>query len=429
MLTAGTIVGEKYEILRPLESGGMGDVYEAVQKDLARPVAIKLLRAELSDEPSLFLRFRREAETAASLGHPNIVQILEYRNEPGEEPMLVMEKLEGRSLRHLLEAEGTLAPPRAVFIAIQILSALAAAHKAKIIHRDVKPGNVFILKTLAVPDFVKVLDFGIAKVSVEGAVPITDLGQILGTASYMAPEQAKGIMIDGRADLFAVGGILFQAITGKRPREIGTAGLIDVGRMPCARVLDVAPHIDPRLAAVIDRALSLDRDHRDPDAETMAAALEPFASGRPSAPAPPPVRLSRPSAPLPMRAPSRWSPWMYAPPVLVAGFAAVIVVAVLALGYRRNAEEAELLGGPPVHCRPPATCTQLVKVGSKERAYCTGQSAPRSGDVVFVERSGTAHAVVFVARASDGTARVSDSRGGAAKSVASSTVLGSYCAP
>ena len=277
MVDPDTLLGGKYVIVRPLGSGGMGEVYEAIQKDLSRPVAIKLLRVEVASDPAMFLRFRREAEAAASLGHPNIVQVLDFRNEPGEPPMLVMEKLEGRSLRDLLADPGPLAPARAVFIAVQILSALAAAHDANIVHRDVKPANVFILKTLAVRDFVKVLDFGIAKFLDPGARGLTDLGQIVGTVSYMAPEQARGLPVDGRADVFAVGAILFQAISGKRPRTLGPAGIFEAGTMPCLKLHDVAPFVDPRLAAVVDRALALDRNERFPTARAMATALAPFA--------------------------------------------------------------------------------------------------------------------------------------------------------
>jgi eukaryotic-like serine/threonine-protein kinase len=267
----------KYVIVGRLESGGMGDVYDAWQKDLSRPVAIKLLRAEIVGDPAMFLRFRREAEAAASLGHPNIVRVLDFRNDPGEQPMLIMEKLEGRSLRSLLAEEKTLVPQRATFIGLQILSALAAAHDANIVHRDVKPGNVFILKTFAVRDFVKVLDFGIAKVlEPSGGAVLTELGQVLGTASYMAPEQARGVQVDGRADLFSVGGILFEALSGRRPRELGKTALVDVATKPCLKLLAVAPLVDPQLAAVIDRALALDRNARFPSAAAMAAALAPF---------------------------------------------------------------------------------------------------------------------------------------------------------
>ena len=279
VLRPETILYGKYVIRGPLESGGMGDVYDAWQIDLSRAVAIKVLRGDLVPDESSFVRFRREAEAAASLGHPNIVQIFDFRNEAGEQPILVMEKLEGRSLRALLAGVGTLAPPRAVFIALQILSALGAAHDAKIVHRDVKPANVFVLSTFAVRDFVKVLDFGVAKVlGGDGFLPaLTALGQVVGTASYMAPEQAKGLEVDGRADLFAVGVILFEALSGKRPRTLGPAMLHDAGTMPCLLLRDVLPSVDPRLAAVVDRALALDRQARFPSAKTMAEALAPFA--------------------------------------------------------------------------------------------------------------------------------------------------------
>ena len=128
VLAPDTVMAGKYVIVGPLDSGGMGDVYDAWQKDLSRPVAIKLLRADILGDETMFRRFRREAEAAASLGHPNIVQVLDFRNDPDEQPMLIMEKLEGRSLRSLLAEEKPLAPQRATFIALQILSALAAAH-------------------------------------------------------------------------------------------------------------------------------------------------------------------------------------------------------------------------------------------------------------------------------------------------------------
>lgn len=257
----------------------MGDVYVAHQRRLSREVAVKVLQPGLAN-PRAFERFRREAETAAALGHPNIVQIIDFRNEPGEPPMLIMEKLDGRPLSALLAEAGTLEPARAVLIALQILSALSAAHRANVVHRDIKPDNVFILQTLAVRDFVKVIDFGIAKATASAKLALTDPRQILGTASYMAPEQARGLPIDGRADLFAVGLILFRAITGQRARELGAAGLYSVAQLPCRKLRDVAPAISGGLASVIDRSLALDPDERFRSAEAMAFALAPFSASR-----------------------------------------------------------------------------------------------------------------------------------------------------
>ena len=140
-----------------------------------------------------------------------------------------------------------------------------------------KPSNVFILTTFAVRDLVKVLDFGIAKIlEPSGGAVLTELGQVLGTVAYMAPEQARGLQVDGRADLFAVGAILFEALSGQRPRTLGPAAVIDAASKPCAKLRAVAAGIDPQLAAVVDRALSLDRNARFPNAAAMAAALAPF---------------------------------------------------------------------------------------------------------------------------------------------------------
>ena len=162
LLAPGTVLSDRYVVGRVLGGGGMGEVYEAVQKGLSRRVAIKLLKPELAKNPEMLSRFRLEAEAAAALGHPNIVQVTDLSVVPGEVPYLVMEHLDGRSLHDLIETEGRLAPERAAFIGLQILSALAAAHAAQIVHRDIKPANVFVVQTLA-QDIVKLLDFGVAK--------------------------------------------------------------------------------------------------------------------------------------------------------------------------------------------------------------------------------------------------------------------------
>lgn len=439
VLAPDTVLAGKYVIVRLLESGGMGDVYDAFQKDLSRAVAIKLLRADVVGEQATFLRFRREAEAAASLGHPNIIQILDFRNDDGAQPMLVMEKLEGRSLRDLLAEARTLAPPRAAFIGLQILSALAAAHAANIVHRDIKPANVFIIKTFAVRDFVKVLDFGVAKVLDPKAGVLTDLGQVVGTASYMAPEQAKGLVVDGRADLFSVGCILFEALSGKRPRELGPAGIIDAGMMPCLALRDVMPHADPQLAQVIDRALSLDRSARFPDAAAMAKALAPFApqelidvghgtvtvrdattrsadellshaetvAPQPSAlPAPyvsrpPPGQAVSPSVPtkvapyvssppprpstqpiarrpaMPPRPSARWAGWFYALPVVViAGLVAITVAVVAFIGFRaRERDRAFIANARPASCKAPSKCAGRATAVSDSFAVCVPVTA------------------------------------------------------
>ena len=255
----------------------MGEVYEALQEPLSRRVALKTILPELAASSSLFTRFRREAESAAALGHPNIVQVTDFQSLPNEPPLLVMELLEGLTLKDVLEREKKLEPGRAAFIAMQILSGLAAAHRAGIIHRDIKPGNIFLMSTLAVRDLVKVVDFGVAKLvedaAVTSAAKVTAMGQVLGTLAYMAPEQAHGLAVVHRADLYAVGATLYHALSGVNPIEAMTPG------SPRVPLVKAAPWIDARLAAVVDRALEKSPEARFPSAESMADALAPFADG------------------------------------------------------------------------------------------------------------------------------------------------------
>jgi hypothetical protein len=280
VLNPGSTVGEpsrRYQIVRAVGRGGMGEVYEAMQVQLARRVALKTIRADLASKPELLARFRREAESAAALGHPNLVQVTDFQANPGEAAFLVMEMLDGATLAQILAQEGRLHPPRAAFIAVQLLSGLAAAHRAGIVHRDVKPANVFLQSTSVMRDLVKVLDFGVAKLALE-ATPdgraMTQAGEVLGTLSYMAPEQGiSGAAVDARTDIFGVGATLFHALSGVRPFDATEPG---GGRTPLDRL---APWVHRDLAAVVERALQKSPDARWSTADDMAAALQPFASG------------------------------------------------------------------------------------------------------------------------------------------------------
>jgi serine/threonine-protein kinase len=292
VLSPGSILGEpsrRYQIVRAVGRGGMGEVYEATQVQLARRVALKTIRAELASKPELLARFRREAESAAALGHPNLVQVTDFQANPGEAAFLVMEMLDGTTLAHVLESEGRLDPARAAFIAVQLLSGLAAAHRAGIVHRDVKPANIFLQSTSVMRDLVKVLDFGVAKLALDatpGARAMTQAGQVLGTLSYMAPEQAmSGAAIDARTDIFGVGATLFHALSGVRPFDATEPG---GGRTPLERI---APWVHRDLAAVIERALQRSPDARWSTADDMATALQPFAvaAAAPSSPSAPPA--------------------------------------------------------------------------------------------------------------------------------------------
>ena len=196
-LSGRTLGGGAYRIGRLLGEGAMGAVYEGVQEALGRTVAIKILHASQGQlRQDQFARFQREAKTAAGLGHANIVQITDFQWLPGEPPFLVMERLVGQSLGGAMARGGRLAPQRVSFIAAQVLSALHAAHQAGIVHRDIKPDNVFLTLMAMVNDIVKVLDFGVAKLLDEA--PLTMVGAMIGSPAYMPPEQAFGRDVEQR---------------------------------------------------------------------------------------------------------------------------------------------------------------------------------------------------------------------------------------
>jgi serine/threonine-protein kinase len=216
-LPEGTRLDDKYVIVRHIKTGGMGAVYEVEHTGLGKKLAAKLLLPDLSRRPELLERFRREARAASATGHENIVEVTDLGATKGGVPFLVMELLQGRTLGAELK-NGRLPPERAVHITRQMLSALKAAHNRGIVHRDLKPENIFLIQRASDPDFVKVLDFGIAKLLTEEVgEELTRAGQVVGTPTYMAPEQARGAEIDARADLYAVGAILYRMVTGNRP--------------------------------------------------------------------------------------------------------------------------------------------------------------------------------------------------------------------
>jgi serine/threonine protein kinase len=190
----GTVVGgDRYRLLALIGRGGMGAIYEAEDLQLHRRVAIKALRAGTRDGLE---RFRQEAFATAQLGHPHVVPLLDFITDP--EPYMVMELLVGQSLSARLAQEGPLSPTSACYVAMQVLSALEAAHARGIIHRDIKPSNIFLVKSPVTAHFAKVLDFGIAKILEHDGPPISHVGEMIGSAPYMSPEQIHGDTVDPR---------------------------------------------------------------------------------------------------------------------------------------------------------------------------------------------------------------------------------------
>ncbi len=274
----GSTMGS-YEITDRVGEGGMGAVYIGRHALLGRTAAIKVLHPELSHQPEIVERFFNEARSASAIRHPAIVEIFDFGYADDGSAYIVMEHLAGESLRERLDHALTLDPVRAAGIARQLASALQAAHDQAIIHRDLKPDNVFLVPDAEVAggERVKILDFGIAKLAANKAASFrTQTGQLFGTPAYMSPEQCRGAgQVDHRADLYAVGCILYEMVCG-RPPFVGEGG----GEVIAAQIYEepaapseLAPHVPPALEAVILRLLDKDAEARFSTGTELATAL------------------------------------------------------------------------------------------------------------------------------------------------------------
>jgi serine/threonine protein kinase len=220
----GTVVGGRYYVRKLLGEGGMGRVYEAEHIDIGRRVALKILHPAYSQTPDLVERLRREARSASKISHPNVIDVTDSGTTPDGAFFFVMEFLQGIELGELIHREGRLDVRRTLSIGAQICRALQAAHEVNVIHRDLKPENVLVLNRDGKPDFIKVLDFGIAKSNEDlnesqGGRRLTHPGMTMGTPEYMAPEQAAGKPAEPRTDVYAAGGLLYEMLTGNPPFE------------------------------------------------------------------------------------------------------------------------------------------------------------------------------------------------------------------
>ncbi len=268
--TLGLVLGGNYRIDALLDSGAMGTVYRALQLDVGRPVAVKVISEALASHPECVGRFRREAAAMARLQHPNTVRLLETGSE-GRRLYLVMELLEGEDLSKVLARRGRLGELRALDILRQVLGALQEAHGLGIIHRDVKPGNVFLSRASGGGVIARLLDFGVAGGEHARGSTLTMRGSVLGTPSYMSPEQAQGMTVDARTDLYAAGLMLFEMVTGQMPfaGDSSVAMLLAQLMQPTPRLADVAPD-RPTLVALqplLDTLLAKDPTARPTSAE------------------------------------------------------------------------------------------------------------------------------------------------------------------
>ena len=279
-LPVGTVLGERYRIEDVIGEGGVSVVYRCSHSFLRKDVAIKVLRPELATMPPVVERFHREARSVAQLDHPNIVRVIDFGKSNSGSLFLVMDLIEGVSLADQIEREGWLVPTSAVRLVISILTGLEHAHGRGVIHRDLKPDNIMIVGVENGTTEVKILDFGIAKLGdVEiGSRPITEAGMVFGTPRYMSPEQAAGEPVDHRSDLFAVGIILYQLLSGQLPFDGETTVQI-LRRVltqpaPRLRVNGLPNATSEALADVVDQALAKNPEDRFPSARTMREALQ-----------------------------------------------------------------------------------------------------------------------------------------------------------
>ena len=279
-------LSDRYELGEILGFGGMSEVHLARDLRLHRDVAVKVLRADLARDPSFYLRFRREAQNAAALNHPAIVAVYdtgEARTAAGPLPYIVMEYVDGVTLRDIVHTDGPMPPRRALEVIADACQALNFSHQHGIIHRDVKPANIMISKTGA----VKVMDFGIARAIADTGNPVTQTAAVIGTAQYLSPEQARGERVDARSDVYSLGCLLYEMLTGQPPFTGDTPVSVAYQHVREDPVPPSQKHagISPELDAVVLKALAKNPDNRYQSAAEMRADLVRVHSGeKPEAP-------------------------------------------------------------------------------------------------------------------------------------------------
>ena len=286
---AGKEIAGRYRILTKIGEGGMGAVYRGEQISLRRVVAVKLLRAELSANLTLLRRFSAEAEAVAKLSHPNTVNVYDFGQDTDGALFIAMEYIDGRSLRDVVAKEGPLPPARALSIAGQVAASLADAHARNIVHRDLKPDNVMLQERGRQRDVVRVLDFGIAKLRDDSRATqqaMTQAGDMLGTPQYMAPEQIKGDAVDGRCDVYALGCMIYEMVTGRLPFEAPTIMAMLSKHLIEAPVPPSQRRPDLGLPAVLDQlvmaAMAKDPAQRPATMEHVGEQLAALAASLPA---------------------------------------------------------------------------------------------------------------------------------------------------
>jgi serine/threonine protein kinase len=363
-LSAQALANGRYRIEDVLGRGGMASVYLARDGELERPVAIKVLAEHLADTPDFHDRFLREARLAAQLSHPNIVQVFDVGEDNGR-PFIVMECVEGATLADEMKERGKLEPAEVVDLALQICGGLEHAHAAGLVHRDIKPQNLL----LRADGTVKIADFGIARAA--ETTRLTQIGSVLGTAAYLSPEQALGEDVTAAADIYSLGCVLYELLTGRTPYLFETLPELVVKHREesIAPVREVRPDVPERLEAAVMHALARNPDYRPDSAAALAEELAIASPDPPTRPLPqtsgvdatevlgsptqaetrPIERAPRRELPLPRD--RRW--WL-----LLAAVAAAVAIAVgIAVGSGGDGGTQPSPGTPSVEPVPPASDT------------------------------------------------------------------------
>jgi serine/threonine-protein kinase len=374
----GRVLGDRYRVISRLGEGGMGTVYLCEHRVLRRRFAVKVLRPELTADVELVDRFRNEAIAASRIGQENVVDVLDFGAEEDGALYYVMEALDGRSLGAVIREEGPLPVVRSLDVLDQLCRALGAAHARGVVHRDVKPDNVFLVRHDGCGDRVKVLDFGISHVpGARGAERITRAGALIGTPEYMAPEQATGSAVDGRSDVYAAGVLAYEMLTGTLPivEETAIATLVAhqtrVPDPPSARVPAVPPAVD----ALVLRALAKRPEDRFATMEAfgveVARVRVELARTRRTDPGAAPhargaldtLALDGPPPGLPRARPRRRGRAAVLVAVVLAGVGAALVAAWALAGPRAVPREAAAATAPAavVAEAPPAAAPVLLE--------------------------------------------------------------------
>ncbi len=378
----GKTLGGRYLLRDVLGSGGMGTVFEAEHLGLKRTVAIKVLNPSQARKKTAVKRFQQEARAAGSIGHPNICEVYDLGSLDDGSPYLVMEKLTGRTLAQRLQKETRLSADDVVEIIIQALSGLGAAHDKGIVHRDIKPDNIFIARRSGASDIVKVVDFGVSKVArgaeAEGEeLDLTRTGMVMGTPYYMSPEQASGERnLDARVDIYACGVVMYEAVTGRRPflAPNYNALLLKIISGTYKPPRELLPELSPAFEAVVQRAMAGDRENRYANASEMQRDL---------------IGLRTPAQPLP-KPPQRRSIADDLPPILQAptrkegGIPRDMDETLVANNqrHRRRPPSAPPAPPPPPPPPPPPDRPSDLEIHVEFSESATGPAQPRPSEAL-----------------------------------------------